>query len=174
MDRLRESMRRQLSDLNRPVLVVQRHNLEETERKLEQATRRLVEVSPDMIAIVETRIRELTTLHEQQWAAIQAASRPVATLTTEIDGRIAAGLSAFARMEEAAVGGDRVALRQMLRTMVARVEIYARQIPLNQRRNAYELERGVLYINGVCPEGHGLSDAEETPSDDKKLRGTVP
>lgn len=120
---VRTRIREILKGDDRPSVAVAKSHLQKIDGQLEQARRRLVEVSPDMIEHVEKRIRELEGQRDVLTHSINEDGETPQEQATSIEKRIDAMLDWINRLEQLVESNyDSRAVNHMLSQFVDRVE----------------------------------------------------
>ncbi len=125
-----------------------RKRLATVEGKLTKAKRRLVEVDPDMVPVVQEQIRDLDRQRLDLANAVEAARAPQGELTAEADAKVDSAIALFARLRETLQRADSVLLRELLREAIDRVEVWTDKQPHGSLCR-FNLRSGVVHLRGA-------------------------
>jgi site-specific DNA recombinase len=147
--RLRDELHRQVKTTTRQVNVEKlRQQVTAIEGKLAKAKRRLVEVDHDMLAVVQENIRDLIRQRGDIDAALDAAKTPQNALMAAADAKVDMAMERFARLRETLQQADTIALRELLRETVTKVDVWAERRQRG-RQAVFMLDHGTIYARPV-------------------------
>ena len=142
--RLREELHRQIKrEFKKVDPGAIRSQLSRVEAKLSKAKRRLVEVDPDMLTVVQEQIRELRDEHDRLQSALENAQTPRNLMFEEADAKIDRAVNLFSNLRERLHKADPTHQRNFLRETVKRIEVWAER---SGRRNNFRLDHGIIHL----------------------------
>lgn len=139
--------------------------LQRVERKLETAAKRLLEIDADLLDVVQAEVRELRHQRDDLRDAVEVASKSIATLDRDIGKRVRESLESLRLLAESLKAGDTAATRELLRTLVERIEVESERTRINVR-SKYALKRLVIHwrLSGMATIVHYFGQVALSPT----------
>ena len=143
---LRKEIRKQLTPVKSAEDPQQlRKQIAALAKRIDQGAGKMLVAPPSLTAILTAKLDEWRHQREALESRLQALAKPQATTTGEVDKLVDEAIGELQRLREGIHQADRTLVRDVLREMVSKVELWFKWRP-ERKQNRAVLSRGLIHL----------------------------